>query len=167
MFLFNGRRKNELMGRGSCLVRVKRICRVRYNHVRIGRVSHCHTTVNHNHITINHNHITVNHVPCNHTTVNHSHITINHNHTTVNHVPCNHTTVNHNHITINHNHTTINHVPYNLLAPCNNHLHNPAPSNLLPHIITTIKPIYLAQRSLLKRTSNDRAHFPPPPRRRR
>ena len=38
---------------------------------------------------------------------------------------------------------------------------------LLPHIITTIKPIYLAQRSLLKRTSNDRAHFPPPPRRRR
>ena len=143
VFLFNGRRKNELMGRGSCLVRVKRICRVRYNHVRIGRVSHCHTTVNHNHITINHNHITVNHVPCNHTTVNH------------------------NHITINHNHTTINHVPYNLLAPCNNHLHNPAPSNLLPHIITTIKPIYLAQRSLLKRTSNDRAHFPPPPRRRR
>ena len=133
MFLFNGRRKNELMGRGSCLVRVKRICRVRYNHVRIGRVSHCHTTVNHNHITINHNH----------------------------------TTVNHNHITINHNHTTINHVPYNLLAPCSNHLHNPAPSNLLPHIITTIKPIYLAQRSLLKRTSNDRAHFPPPPRRRR
>ena len=133
VFLFNGRRKNELMGRGSCLVRVKRICRVRYNHVRIGRVSHCHTTVNHNHITINHNH----------------------------------TTVNHNHITINHNHTTINHVPYNLLAPCNNHLHNPAPSNLLPHIITTIKPIYLAQRSLLKRTSNDRAHFPPPPRRRR
>ena len=149
MFLFNGRRKNELMGRGSCLVRVKRICRVRYNHVRIGRVSHCHTTVNHNHITINHNHTTVNHVPCNHTTVNH-----------------NHTTVNHNHITINHNHS-INHVPYNLLAPCSNHLHNPAPSNLLPHIITTIKPIYLAQRSLLKRTSNDRAHFPPPPRRRR
>ena len=147
VFLFNGRRKNELMGRGSCLVRVKRICRVRYSHVRIGRVSHCHTTVNHNHITINHNHITI----------NHNHITINHNHTTVNH----------NHITINHNHTTINHVPYNLLAPCNNHLYNPAPSNLLPHIITTIKPIYLAQRSLLKRTSNDRAHFPPPPRRRR
>ena len=142
MFLFNGRRKNELMGRGSCLVRVKRICRLRYSHVRIGRVSHCH-------ITINHNHITVNHVPCNHTTVNHSH-----------------TTINHNHITINHSHS-INHVPYNLLAPCNNYLHNPAPSNLLPHIITTIKPIYLAQRSLLKRTSNDRAHFPPPPRRRR
>ena len=146
VFLFNGRRKNELMGRGSCLVRVKRICRVRYNHVRIGRVNHNHTTVNHNHITINHNHTTINH---NHTTVNHNHITINHNHTTV-----------------NHNHS-INHVPYNLLAPCNNHLHNPAPSNLLPHIITTIKPIYLAQRSLLKRTSNDRAHFPPPPRRRR
>ena len=163
MFLFNGRRKNELMGRGSCLVRVKRICRVRYSHVRIGRVSHCHITINHNHITINHNHTTVNHVPCNHITINRSHITINHNHITINH---NHTTINHNHITINHNHS-INHVPYNLLAPCNNHLHNPAPSNLLPHIITTIKPIYLAQRSLLKRTSNDRAHFPPPPRRRR
>ena len=146
VFLFNGRRKNELMGRGSCLVRVKRICRVRYSHVRIGRVSHCHIIINRSHITINHNH----------TTVNHSHITINHNHITINH----------NHITINHNHS-INHVPSNLLAPCNNHLHNPAPSNLLPHIITTIKPIYLAQRSLLKRTSNDRAHFPPPPRRRR